>query len=73
MKKLTKDEMKKIIGGVEREGGYCGSDKQNGCCNIYCGTGSGVTCAGTCGTCDAAGNATNPNIPGGDKLCVQFV
>ena len=73
MKKMTKDEMKKVIGGVEREGNYCGSDKLNGCCNIYCGTGSEVDCKGTCGTCTPAGNGQNPNIPGGDKLCVQFV
>lgn len=72
MKKMTKEEMKKVMGGVEK-GDYCGSDKLNGCCNTYCGTGSGVTCKGTCGSCVPAGNGTNPNTKGGDKLCVQFV
>ena len=72
MKKLSTDEMKKIIGG-DSEVNRCGRKGEAGCCNVYCGQGSGVQCEGTCGICDAAGNGQNPNVPGGDRLCVQFV
>lgn len=58
---LNKTEQKKIIGGVEDDPG-CGTG------DTYCGSGSGVTCCAGY-TCDDAGNAQNPNVPGGDKLC----
>lgn len=71
MKKLSKEEMKKIIGG-ETKPNYCGSSDPGGCCNVYCGTGSGQKCIGNCGICADAGNGQNPGVPGGDKLCVRF-
>ena len=62
MKELSKDEMKKVIGGLE--------DPGESSCNTYCGSGSNYTCKGQCFTCEDAGNGRNPNVPGGDKLCV---
>jgi bacteriocin-like protein len=71
MKKLSNEEMKKVMGGSDG-GNYCGSESdQSHCCNVYCGQGSGVTCSGTCGTCDDALNGQNPNVPGGDKMCFR--
>lgn len=61
---LTKAELKKIIGG---NGGGSGSSNS---CNAYCGQGSGYTCTTVCQICDDAGGGSNPNVPGGDKLCV---
>lgn len=64
--------MKQIIGG-NFLANYCGSptDTSN-CCNAYYRQGSNMIYSGTCGTCDDAGNGHNPNVSGGDKLCVQF-
>jgi len=58
--KLSRDEMKKIMAGS-------GTDTSK--CNAYCGSGSNVTCGGFCSTCEDAGNASNPGIPGGNKIC----
>ena len=59
---LSKAEQRKILGGAE--------PKDNSC-NTYCGSGSGVTCTDTCTNSVDAGNGSNPNVPGGDKLCVR--
>ena len=60
---LSRNAMKKIVGGAN-----CGSSASGGCCNVYCGTGTGVTCSGSCGTCDDAGNGSGSK-PGQDKMC----
>lgn len=64
---LTRQQMKKVMGGQEAS-----TTQSADSCNAYCGDGSGYTCSGKCSTCDDAGNGQNPNVPGGDKLCVQF-
>ncbi len=70
---LSRSEMKTILGGVSgvKPPTYCGSTQTNGCCNAYCGQGSGVTCSGTCASCEDAGNGKGPG-PGQDKICYQF-
>lgn len=70
MKQLTRNQMKKIMAGSGGGTNYCGSTQTNGCCNVYCGSGTGVTCSGTCGSCEDAGNGRGPG-PGQDKACFQ--
>lgn len=69
MKKLSKDEMKQVVGGVA-VANYCGSTDLGGCCNVYCGTGTNVTCSGNYGTCADAGNGSGTGA-GQDKLCIR--
>ncbi|RTL55517.1 MAG: hypothetical protein EKK39_02730 [Sphingobacteriales bacterium] len=57
---LSKAAMKQIKAGS----GFGNS------CNIYCGNNPSL-CTDTCTTCTPAGNASNPNVPGGDKICVR--
>lgn len=57
--KLSRAEMKNIMAGS-------GSS-----CDVYCGSGSYYTCSGTCGSCQSAGNGSNPYVAGGDKLCLN--
>lgn len=71
MKELTRNEMKKVMGGLSGAD-YCGGKKLGDCCNTYCGEGSHVTCNGLCSVCDPAGGGQNPNVPGGDRLCTSF-
>lgn len=59
--------MKDVMGGLE-EATNCGSSGAGGCCNVYCGTGTNVTCTGTCGACEPAGNGSGSE-KGQDKLC----
>lgn len=63
---FSRDAQKKLVGGLIADN--CGSSAKGGCCNVYCGTGTGVTCSGSCGTCGIAGNGAG-NKPGQDKLC----
>ncbi|MBS1744613.1 MAG: hypothetical protein JST21_00440 [Bacteroidetes bacterium] len=68
---LSREEMKKIIGGSQPPKSYCGSPEINGCCNVYCGARTNVTCSGTCGKCEDAGNGTGSK-QGQDMICYQF-
>ncbi|MCW3074287.1 MAG: hypothetical protein JWP69_1356 [Flaviaesturariibacter sp.] len=63
---LSGSEMRMILGGDEPVSIIGEGDST---CNAYCGSGSGVTCSGRCVTCGDAGNASNPNVRGGDKIC----
>ena len=56
---LSREQLKKVLGGVDGSGSMC---------NVYCGTGTGVTCSGQCNTCEDAGNGAGSK-PGQDKLC----
>lgn len=67
MKKLSREQMKDVMGGL-LEVDNCGSTDAGGCCNVYCGTGTGVTCTGWCGSCEPAGNGSGSG-KGQDKLC----
>lgn len=64
---LSKEEQKKIKGGDGEVGGL-GGDYDCGSGDTYCGSGSGVTCC-TGYTCQDAGNASDPYVKGGDKIC----
>lgn len=61
---LTRSQLRQVLGGVVEP-------PAGNSCNVYCGSGSHYTCTDTCKTCESAGNGQNPNVPGGDKLCVQ--
>ena len=63
---LSREQMKKVMGGLD--GGNCGTTESGGCCNVYCGTGRGISCTGSCGTCSDAGNGRGSE-PGQDKMC----
>ncbi len=47
-----------------------GSGDPGASCNVYCGTGTGYICSGTCSRCVNAGNGAGTK-PGQDKLCVS--
>lgn len=57
-----RSQMKNILGGL--------LDEPPSDCNVYCGSGSNATCKNVCTVCEPAGNGSNPNVKGGDKLCV---
>jgi hypothetical protein len=64
-KVLSRHEQKKILGGDDY------SSAPGDYCNVYCGSGSNITCKGTCSNCVDAGNGANPYVAGGDKLCAR--
>jgi hypothetical protein len=64
---LSSSEMRTISGGDEPPESVIGDETST--CNAYCGSGSKVTCSGRCATCENAGNAYNPYVAGGDKIC----
>ena len=59
---LSRDEMKHVLGGDAIE---------DNSCNVYCGDGANYTCNKVCLSCEDAGNGSNPNKPGGDKMCFR--
>lgn len=66
---LSKEEMKKVLGGGDSE--TIEGDGSN--CNVYCGRGANVNCGyDECNHCVDAGNGQTPTTPGGDKMCAML-
>ena len=65
---LSREQMKNVLGGYGEAIDTIGDDSSS--CNVYCGSGTGYTCQGTCGKCEDAGNGSG-NKPGQDKLCTR--